>query len=314
MKSFYTLPAVLFAVLAGAGSLQAQNAQSPDSTGLPGDHFSLPGALELFKKAGSPEAFEQLLNTEAGKVNNLDLNGDGNTDYIRVINKKDNNVHVFILQALVSANESQDIAVIELEKTGPNNAVVQITGDEDIYGEEVIVEPGEDTDNAFLVPGAETAHGPNTTYEYGPVNGSTGIIVNVWAWPCVRFVFAPSYTVWVSPWAWGRRPAWWHPWKPVHWHVYRPVHINYYRHYAVVKTHRVAYAQKIYRPVRVTSVTVRTRNQAAVSNYRVHRTMQRRTVTTANGNQYRVNRKTTSVNSRHGKASRNITTIRKKRR
>ncbi len=35
---------------------------------------------------------------------------------------------------LVSASESQDVAVIELEKTGDNRAVIQIVGDEDIYG------------------------------------------------------------------------------------------------------------------------------------------------------------------------------------
>ncbi len=57
------------------------------------------------------------------------------------------------LQAIVSQNESQDIAVIELEKTGENNAVLQIVGDEDIYGEETIVEPSEETDNAFAPVG-----------------------------------------------------------------------------------------------------------------------------------------------------------------
>ena len=31
-----------------------------DSTGLPGDNFSLQGALEMFKKASSPEEFEKL--------------------------------------------------------------------------------------------------------------------------------------------------------------------------------------------------------------------------------------------------------------
>ena len=34
-----------------------------DSTGLPGDNFSLEGAIDLFKKAESPEDFEKLLNS-----------------------------------------------------------------------------------------------------------------------------------------------------------------------------------------------------------------------------------------------------------
>jgi hypothetical protein len=36
----------------------AQSQAGIDSTGLPGDNFSLQGALELFKKASGPEEFE----------------------------------------------------------------------------------------------------------------------------------------------------------------------------------------------------------------------------------------------------------------
>jgi hypothetical protein len=171
----YLLPGVL--ILLATSTLKAQD-QTPDSTGLPGDNFSLQGALELFKKAGSPEEFEKLLNSEDSKVNNLDLNEDGNTDYIRVVSKKENDVQVFVLQALVSEKESQDVAVIELEKTGKDNAVVEIVGDEDLYGEETIVEPEESQGNAVYNEGfSMLAGGPNTEYS------ANGIIVNVWAWP-----------------------------------------------------------------------------------------------------------------------------------
>ena len=83
---------------------------------VPGDHFSLEGALELFKKSSSPEEFEKMLNSPDSKVNNLDLNGDGYIDYIRVLDRYEGNVHAFILQAVISERESHDIAVIELEK------------------------------------------------------------------------------------------------------------------------------------------------------------------------------------------------------
>lgn len=298
MKSFLPL---LVSTLISTHALKAQDA---DSTGLPGDNFSLAGALDLFQKSGSPEEFEKLLNTEDSKVNNLDLNNDGNTDYIRVINKKENDVQVFILQALVADNENQDIAVIELEKTGSENAVVQITGDEDIYGEEVIVEPDNEAGTAFI---ETNAHGPNVA--------PNGIIVNVWGWPCVRFVYAPAYTVWVSPWAWVHRPIWYRPWRPMHWSVSRPIRYGYHRHYAVVHTHRIVAARSIYRPVRVTSVTVRTRNQVAVNNYRVKRTTQRKTVTTANGRKYQATRRTTTVHGpRGGSVNKSNTVIRRKRR
>jgi hypothetical protein len=315
MKLYFYLSGLLLCMVLNATSLKAQDASDDDSTGLPGDNFSLPGALELFKKAGSPEDFEKSLNSEDSKVNNLDLNNDGNTDYIRVIDKKENNVHVFILQALVAENESQDIAVIELEKTGTSSAVVQITGDEDIYGEEKIVEPGSAGDNAYhMATGSTVAHGPNADVDTEIFDSGAGIVVNVWAWPCVRFVYAPAYVVWVSPWGWARRPMWWRPWRPLYWAAYRPIRYNYHRHYTVVHTHRIVHARTIYRPARVTSVTVRTRNQVAVNNYRVNRTVQRKTVTGARGNQYQVTKRTTTVNGRHGKASHSHTTVRKKRR
>ena len=54
-------------------ALNAQEAESPDSTGLPGDNFSLEAALDLFKKSTSPEDFEKKLNSQNNKVNNLDI-------------------------------------------------------------------------------------------------------------------------------------------------------------------------------------------------------------------------------------------------
>jgi hypothetical protein len=252
-------------------SLQAQDTAA-DTTHLPGSNFSLQGALEMFKKAGSPEEFEKLLNTQDNKVNNLDLNGDGDIDYIKVVNKRENDVQIFVLQDLVSETESQDIAVIELQKTGAENAVIQIVGDEDIYGQETIIEPSAGNDEAANETSDQKEEpyfgsGPFVTTRYAPARA---IIVNVWVWPCVRFVFAPAYTVWVSPWSWRVRPVWWHPWRPLAWTVYRPYRYHYAPHYVVVHTHRVVYAPRIYRPMRVTSVTVRTRNQVVINRYRAN--------------------------------------------
>lgn len=255
-----------FACLGIAISASAQDQPVQDSTGLPGDNFSLQGALDLFRQADSPETFEKLLNSSGNKVNNLDLNEDGNTDYIRVINKKDNDVQVFILQALVSPTESQDIAVIELEKKGDENAIIQIVGDPDIYGEAVIAEPSEDDGNVFNYSPA--THGPAA---YTP----EGIVVNVWFWPCVRYVYAPAYTVWVSPWSWTSRPVWYHPWHPLPWHAYRPLRYSYAHRYVVVPVRRIPPARVIYRPVRTSSVTVINRNRVVVNNYRTTRRVER---------------------------------------
>lgn len=112
------------------------------SRGLPGDHFSLQGALAaLSKKASSPEDFEKLRNASDANVNNLDLDEDGDVDYIRVVDNMDGDVHAIVLQVAVSETESQDIAVIEIEKQDGEKAILQIVGDEDIFGEQVIYEP-----------------------------------------------------------------------------------------------------------------------------------------------------------------------------
>lgn len=310
MKMTYRLSTFLICLLLNSFLLRAQTTTDQEPTGLPGDHFSLEGALEMFKKAGSPEEFEKLLNAEENKVNNLDLDNDGNIDYLRVVNMKENDVQVFIIQALVSESESQDIAVIELEKTGRDQAVIQIIGDEDIYGESTIVEPSEETDLS-VNPSLSDIKGPNVAYP--EFNSGNGIIVNVWSWPFVRFAYAPAYTIWISPWNWHRRPIWWKPWRPLAWHAYHPFRHAHRHRYAVVHTHRVVYGQRIYRPARVSSVTVRTRNHVAVNNYRVNRTVQKKTVTGPRGNQAQVTKRSTTVNGRSGKATRTTTTVRKKR-
>jgi len=253
-------------------SLKAQDNSADDSTGLPGDNFSLQGALAMFEKAGSPEEFEKLINTPDNHVNNLDLNGDGETDYVRVIDKSDGNNHVFILQVPVSENESQDIAVIELEKSGNEFASLQIVGDEDIYGEQKIVEPENTTSAENDNSGNGSGPYYNPDNDIVSVSATDGLIVNVWFWPCVRFVYRPAYTLWVSPWRWRHYPVWWHPWRPFAWHVFHPYVRTYHRSFVVVRTNRMVHARALYTPYRTTSVIVRTRHQGAINQYKVSRT------------------------------------------
>lgn len=218
-----------------------------DSTGLPGDGFSLEAAVELFKKAQSPEEFEKLLNSEENTVNNLDLNEDGEIDYIRVIDNMAGDVHAIVLQVPVSETESQDVAVIEIEKTGAEEATLQIIGDEAVYGKQLIAEPFEEERSQ------EGRHGPAMTHQ--PVR----IVVNVWLWPSVRFVYRPGYVAYVSPWRWRVYPTWWRPWRPHPWGWYH-VRVRPYRaHCHVVTVHRVHRAHAVYAPRRTHSTVVHTR-------------------------------------------------------
>lgn len=245
---------VVIFLTAAALSTNAQTITAADSTGLPGDNFSLEGALELFKKSTSPEEFEKLLNSEDSKVNNLDLNGDGETDYVNVIDQTKKGSHAFVLQVAINENEKQDIAVIELEKTGNDKAVAQIVGDEDMYGEQTIVEPTEE-----VVTNAGTSR--------------SQVVANVWTWPSVRYVYASGYGVWVSPYRWRAYPGWWRPWRPIGYRSFYTYRAPYRSRYVVVTNHRVVRAHRVYTPYRTTSVTVRTRHTAAVTHYRATRTV-----------------------------------------
>lgn len=254
-----------------SGPSFAQEAENKPGD-LPGDHFSLQGALEMFRKSESVEAFEQAINTESNSVNNLDLNQDGEIDYVRVISKVSGDAHALILQAVVSEKESQDIAVIDIEKKGDENAELQIVGDEDIYGEQVVIEPSATEETGVLEfnfgDSNPLAGGPNAGYSG---DGSQQVFVNVWPWPCVRFIFAPGYRPWVSPWGWRRRPVWFRPWRPFGWSVWQPRCVVYNRGFFVSRGVRVTRAHRVYMPYRTSSVIVRTRYAGPIRQHRVTR-------------------------------------------
>ncbi|MBN8577470.1 MAG: hypothetical protein J0L66_11045 [Cytophagales bacterium] len=248
MKTLCTKLMVLM-LLGVATTLQAQNREE-----VPGDNFSLEGALELFKKSSSPEEFERLLNLPESEVNNLDLNGDGRIDYIRVIDRHEGNIHTFTLQAVISRTEFQDIAVISLEKLADGRAILQITGDADIYGIETIIEPTREV---------RVNAGTTTTYTY----------VNVWSWPCVQYIYSPAYAAWVSPWYWDYTPIWWNPWRPVTYVVYYPRWTTYRPFYRHCDAPRIRYASTIYYPHRSASIVVYNRHRDQLSTYRSTRTV-----------------------------------------
>lgn len=275
------------------------NAQS-DSTGLAGDQLNLPGILEAFQKSNSPEEFEKMINSESSKLNNIDLNNDGETDYIKVISSSNDDSRIFILQVPVSESENQDIAVIELEKTGNQEAQIQIIGDEEIFGEDYILEPQSEEDSNL----ESKESGPSIDLEM-----NSAVIVNVWAWPCVRFVFAPEYVPYISPWRWRVYPGWWTPWRPLSWHRWHPFRfrptIFPIRHYHAIRTH---HAHRIYTPMRTRSTVVHTRYAGAHKNYTV--TKRRTKVTGPHG--HTKTKTTTTVKGPKGHVKAKRTTVRRK--
>jgi hypothetical protein len=229
---------LLFTGLSTAGF----SSVNQDSLGLPGDNLDLAGTLELFRTSKNLEEFEKSLNDSKSEVNNLDLNGDQEVDYIRVIDHVEGNAHAIVLQVPVSDTESQDVAVIEIEKKDNENASLQIVGDEDIYGKDYIVEPLES---------GKTGATDNVRAGLRPP-----VVVNVIAWPVVKFIYAPGYVVYASPWKWRAYPKWWKPWSPVAWHVHHKRVARYHAFHHRVGHHRLVHVHKIYKPHRVVAVSM----------------------------------------------------------
>ena len=151
---------------------------------------------KLFGEAKDLEDFEKKLNDPQQALVNLDLNGDGDVDYIRVIETTNGNKHLIVLQAVLAKDIYQDVASIYVEKDEANNVSVQVIGDEYIYGKNYVIEP---------------------VYIYRPV-------IYDWFW-------GPYWTCWTSPWYWGFWPGWWAPYACIGYHAYYNRCYDYHHHH-----------------------------------------------------------------------------------
>jgi uncharacterized membrane protein YgcG len=223
-----------------------------DSLGLPGDNLDLNAVLSIFSKSSTIEDFEKRLNSADTKVNNLDLNGDNQVDYLRVVDYGKEDFHSIVIQVPVSKSESQDVAVIEVVKKENNTAHIQIVGDETLYGKDYILEPENQAPlNSTSSEKKKKKVENDDVYESG--NASTNVMVNVWGWPSVTYIYSPGYSYWVSPWYYGYYPTWYSPWAPYGWYSYRRGFVNYnygfygYRryHHAFPHVHSYYYGKRV---------------------------------------------------------------------
>ena len=213
----------------------AQKYQQPDSLGLPGDNLNLYAVMELFQSSETLEGFERKLNSQTEKINNLDLNNDDKIDYIRVMDHVDGNTHNIVLQVSINEKENQDVAYFIVDKNDKGGVQIQLVGDEALYGKDYILEPNysETADvNETPNPGYVKQSSQQTKDE----NGNTTIINNYTtyetaSWPVVRYMYAPDYIIWVSPWRWYYYPDYWTPWEPWYWHRYYGYHSYRYNYY-----------------------------------------------------------------------------------
>ena len=220
------------ALLAGSifllhSSLFAQDVTVVAPTTEAAQGLDLQAVAELFKDAENLEAFEKNLNDPEIGINNLDLDENGEVDFLRVVEHAQDDVRLIILQAALGEDDFQDVATIEVEKSGEDYNM-QVRGNEVIYGV-----------NYYVAPAP----------------------VHIRVWPIFGWLYHPYHRPYVSVYRYGHHPRWWRPWRPVHINVYhqRTVRIRTSATFTVTKTSRVKNVHKIsYKPVSSTRVKKRT--------------------------------------------------------
>src|SRR5678815_205574 len=190
MKKFF-LPylAAAMCLLSLQGFSQDKQQPKEDTTamlGLAGDNLDLYAVLDLFQKSKTVEAFEKSLNDASLKINNIDLNLDKKIDFIKVVTNKDGDSYQFILRVDVTKTESQDVAVILLDKDKDKKISLQIVGDEELYGKDYVVEPK--GNSSVTANPAYTGDNPVTVTVEAP---ATNIVVQ--QAPVVQYVYSPAY-------------------------------------------------------------------------------------------------------------------------
>jgi len=218
MKKNLSLLVVVISLLCSPFFAQAQE----DSTallGLPGDNLDLYAVLTLFQKSKTIEAFEKTLNDEQTKINNLDLNLDKKVDFIKVTTKKEDSSFTFILQVDVTKTETQDVAIILVNKD-KGKVSIQAVGDPEIYGKDYVIEPKGQS--------SVTANPGYTGENPVVVNVPATTTVVVQQAPIVQYVYSPAYVPYYPPYYYGYYPPYFAFATCIAVGIYR--HNNYYYH------------------------------------------------------------------------------------
>ncbi|MCD9574498.1 hypothetical protein [Flavobacterium soyae] len=212
MKTKLLLIAVVALVF---GSCGAQNqttvyAKNSDIS----DNLDLRAVASMFGESANLQDFERRLNDPKYQISNLDLNGDDQVDYLRVIESVEDRTHVVIIQAVLDRDVYQDVATIDVERDNYNKVSVQVVGNTYLYGDNYIYEP---------------------VYSVAPV-----IYTSFWV---------TNYRPYYSTWYWGYYPTYYAAWRPYPVYRYRNninVCINVHNSYNYVNIRRSYRAPVLY--------------------------------------------------------------------
>lgn len=168
------------------------------------DNLNLEAVATLFGDSRNLQDFEERLNNPRNQISNLDLNGDGYVDYIRVVQNYENGVYLITLQDVLGHQQYQDLATIDVTRNSYGNVRIEIIGNPYFYGSNYVIEP---------------------------IFRTKPVIFSIF--------WNPFYRLWVSPYHWNYYPRYFRPWRPYALYRYR-MHIRPYmrgpHYYRYLKT------------------------------------------------------------------------------
>ena len=101
---------------------------------IPGDQLNLQAVGELLKTCKDGPEFEKKLNDTTLRINNLDLNKDGNTDYLKVTEYGNGTNKGFSITDELGPNDIQEIATLQFEQNQNQQTNVTSAGNQTVYG------------------------------------------------------------------------------------------------------------------------------------------------------------------------------------
>ena len=145
---------------------------------------------KLLEGVKDGEDFERKLNAPGSGVNNLDLNEDGQVDYINVTEFGEGSIKGFALSTKPDGKEVQELATIKIEKQGEDQAKVEVKGNESIYGDR---------------------------HYYHSSWGGGGFFNGI----LMGYLFSSFHRPWSSPWGYGNYPSYHRPYSTLPYGSYR---------------------------------------------------------------------------------------------
>ncbi len=188
-------------------------------------YLDLKAVASIFGDSHDLEDFERRINDYDSRISNLDLNNDGDVDYLRVIESSENNTHLVVIQAVLERDVYQDVATIVVERDRYRRSYLQIIGAPYIYGTNYIIEP------VFY----------RTPRIYS------------WFW-------SSRYHRWNSPYYWGYYPRYYSYRRPLEINIYLSHvhgHINFNHHYRYSNSWHSDYAYRMYHSVSRNDYSIR---------------------------------------------------------